>query len=891
MLSGVVGRWAAFRSTRQASLVFALGASVLMLALALAAPSSAFARLSWTGPVGQDTAGNGPALIAVACPSTTECVAVDVNGGEETFNPAAPAPNAPVSIDSFEPLSVACLSTTSCVAVDVSGREVTFNPQAPASSARATLIDPSQTSAHVLTSVSCPPGQSTTCTAVDSVGNEVTFNATTGALVGSHQTDPGNVLTSVSCAATNGCVAVDQNGSALTFNPQTGQPLGSTSLQSQDYLTTVSCSLASNQCVIFDSNGTEFLISPGNATTSTIPSFDSGHSVAAVSCPDGVHCVAIDADGGEISFAPSPSGGNTSQNSRAVISPTYQPTSLACPSAHLCVAVDAAGHELSFDPTVNPPVAASARVDGLPSYAIVSCPTATQCTGIDAQGNEATFNPTSASALSSQAAVDPDGITMYSISCPSTAQCTTVDERGQEVTFNPASPGTPAPVAIVNSHPLLAVSCPSVTQCTAVDDDQYEATFNPQQPTTARYATLGTPAGVSLTGVSCPLPSQCTAVDAIGDAVSFNPQAPGSPKPTQILVNPAIGVSCPTTSLCVALDSDGNRATFDPANPLAATTAAVDSAQPSQLSCPTANFCLAIDASNNAVEFDPNGTGATAARATGSTGSVNGLSCISAAECVVVDSVGRAFVGTGAIPRPPAASSAPAISGPAKEGHTLDEIHAAWSGPPTSYTYQWERCTSQTACVPIGGATQQTYQPVAADVGRMIRVTEQAADAGGFGPTVVSAATRKVLKAPQPPDFSHVSLTGVAAGHPRLSVTLTAARYGPAFRRLTLSLANGLSVHRTLTGPRNHRRWVGLAVTLHAKNVKFSARISHGALTIVFSRAVSAVKLGLTRGALVAGHSLQLRVRRHKVDKLKLTVAIPNSGHGTLRGSDEARVS
>jgi hypothetical protein len=887
MLSSDVGRWAAFPSTRQASLVFALGASVFVLALG--APSSAFARLSWTGPVGQDTAGNGPALIAVACPSTTECVAIDVNGGEETFNPSAPAPNAPVSIDSSEPLSVACLSVTSCVAVDVAGREVTFNPQAPAASAQAMTVDAGQ----VLTSVSCPPGQATTCTAVDAVGNAVTFNAATGAHVASHQIDPGNVLTSLSCAVQNGCVAVDDIGTAFTFDPQTGQPEGSQSLESHTYLTTVTCTLTSTRCVAFDSNGTELEFYPAgvSASVSTIPSFDTGHSIAAVACPDGANCAVIDADGGEISFTPSATGGNSAQRGRAVISPTYQPTSLACPSAHLCVAVDAAGHEISFDPTANPPVPASARVDGLPSYAIVSCPAATQCTGIDAQGNEATFNPTGAGALSSQAAVDPNGITMYSISCPSPAQCTTVDERGQEVTFNPASPGAPAPVAIVNDHPLLAVSCPSATQCTAVDDDQYEATFNPQQPTSGRYAALGTPSGVSLTGVSCPSVSQCTAVDAVGDAVSFNPQAPGSPKPTQILLNPAIGVSCPTTSRCVALDSSGIRATFDPANPSAATMAPVDSAQPSQLSCPSATFCLAIDANNNAVEFDPDGTGATAARGVGSTGSVNGLACASVGECVVVDSIGRAFVGTGPVPRAPAATSAPAISGLAKEGRTLGEIHAAWSGPPTSYTYQWERCTTQTACVPIGGATQQTYRLVAADVGRLIRVTEQAADAGGFGPTVVSAATRKVLKAPQPPDFSHVSLTGVAAGHPRLIMTLTAARYGPTFKRLTLSVAKGLSLHRRLTGPRKHRRWVGLTVTVHAKHVKFSARISHGALTIVFSRAVSAVKLGLARAALGANHSLQLRVRRHQVRKLKLTVAIPNPGHAALRGSDEAKVS
>ena len=289
------------------------------------------------------------------------------------------------------------------------------------------------------------------CTAVDAAGFVITFHTVGAPDVVTGHPDPGNVLTSVSCAVQNGCVTVDDVGTAFTFNPQTGQTESSQSLESQTYLTAVTCSLTSTECLTFDSHGTEIGFFPGGGSTSTIPSFDTGHSIAAVACPDGVKCAVIDADGGEISFTPSPTGGNSAQNSRAVISPTYQPTALACPSAHLCVAVDAAGHEISFDPTAKPPTPVSARVDGLPSYAIVSCPAATQCTGIDAQGNEATFNPTSAGALSSQAAVDPNGITMYSISCPSTAQCTTVDERGQEVTFNPASPGTPAPVAIVNT--------------------------------------------------------------------------------------------------------------------------------------------------------------------------------------------------------------------------------------------------------------------------------------------------------------------------------------------------------------------------------------------------------------------------------------------------------
>ena len=55
----------------------------------------------------------GPALRDVACPSTHECVTVDQNGGEVTFDPASPAAAVPVEIDSGQSLdSVACPSVT-----------------------------------------------------------------------------------------------------------------------------------------------------------------------------------------------------------------------------------------------------------------------------------------------------------------------------------------------------------------------------------------------------------------------------------------------------------------------------------------------------------------------------------------------------------------------------------------------------------------------------------------------------------------------------------------------------------------------------------------------------------------------------------------------------------
>ena len=858
------------------TLALALGVGAVLMMFAC--PPPALASLSWTGPVGRDTAGNGPALSSVACPSATECVTVDVNGGEVTFDPGSPGPSAAASIDSSEPTSVACVSTATCVAVDAGGQEVTFDPASPAS-AHATTIDPGQ----VLTSVSCPPSSST-CTAVDGSGDEVTFAPGAPAGAQPQSIDATRVLTAVSCPSQTTCVGVDAQGYEVTFNPENpGHPVPSQ--RDPSYLTSITC-WSTSRCLAFDQSGTEIIIDPNEQGTTTI---DRGHSVTAAACQSTssstAQCTLVDADGGEITF-PDPSG---SSDGRATISTTTVPTSIACPSTTLCVAVDDAGHAITFDP--GPAIFPRAtRIDGLPSYTAVSCSSSKQCTGTDGQGYEVTFDPTSSAPPSTQALVDANGVTIYSLSCPTIAQCTAVDLTGHEVTFNPTAPGTPALVALVKNHPLLAIACPSATQCTAVDDDRYEVTFNPRAPTTGRYAALGTPAQVSITAVACPSVSQCTAVDAVGDAVSFDPQSPGNPHPTAVLSEPAVGVSCPSVSRCVAIGASGDRATFDPAAPGRASSAAVDTSQPQALSCPSATFCLAVDAADHAVEFDPDGTGATSVEDVGGSGSLTGAFCVSAGECIAVDSAGGGYLGIGPVPSAPGTLAPPRISGTLREGKTLREIHGRWSSAPTSYTYQWERCTRARSCRPIAGAGQQSYRLVAADVGHLLRLTEQAADAGGFGPTVLSAATRKVIKEPAAPSLSHLSVTGIAAGHAQLALTVSAARYGPTLGRLTLSLPRGLSLRLRRQGSRRHRRWKGISIRVHNRLVTFSARHVRGGLAFALAHSPAQVRISIGDGSLLAGRALIGSVRTRRTKQLTITVAVVGGGR-TLRAKHQTRVS
>jgi hypothetical protein len=82
----------------------------------------------------------------------------------------------------------------------------------------------------------------------------------------------------------------------------------------------------------------------------------------------------------------------------------------------------------------------------------------------------------------------------------------------------------------------------------------------------------------------------------------------------------------------------------------------------------------------------------------------------------------------------PENTAAPTISGIAEVGITLSEHHGSWSGSPTSYTYQWERCGfSGGNCHPISGATGVSYTLGEGDVGSTVRVRETAHNATGPG--------------------------------------------------------------------------------------------------------------------------------------------------------------
>jgi hypothetical protein len=99
---------------------------------------------------------------------------------------------------------------------------------------------------------------------------------------------------------------------------------------------------------------------------------------------------------------------------------------------------------------------------------------------------------------------------------------------------------------------------------------------------------------------------------------------------------------------------------------------------------------------------------------------------------------------------PPEEEAPPAIAGRASEGETLEERHGSWNSEVLDYSYQWLRCSSTgTECIPIKGATAQSYAVVGADVEHELVVEEVARNDAGPSKPARSLTTEVVL--PQPP--------------------------------------------------------------------------------------------------------------------------------------------
>jgi uncharacterized repeat protein (TIGR01451 family) len=125
-------------------------------------------------------------------------------------------------------------------------------------------------------------------------------------------------------------------------------------------------------------------------------------------------------------------------------------------------------------------------------------------------------------------------------------------------------------------------------------------------------------------------------------------------------------------------------------------------------------------------------------------GALSSQASVSASSIDSDEANNSATVSTSVTGNLPVNTAPPLIAGPTSVGQTLTASTGIWTGNPTSYTYQWERCDEHAEnCQPIPGATKSTYLLTSSDNDARIRVMVTATN--GYGSTsATSLATEGV---------------------------------------------------------------------------------------------------------------------------------------------------
>jgi hypothetical protein len=481
--------------------------------------------IAWSVAAGPNPAGpSSKALVDVACPTTTDCVAVGAYSpsGPRPFSEqwdgtswsviATAAPPAPQNSDGAALQSVSCSSATECVAVgkyssDTSGSLPwiqRFDGTAWSNVASPDVGVPPSAAGGSFMSVSCAAAGS--CFAVgafqvvgdfDPLALVERSNGTSWSIVPSPISSSQSELRSVDCPSTTACFgvgnAVDQRGTTLigrwngtTWSVQSSpNPAGATKSQ----LTRVSCASVTSCFAVGDS-------------------IFAGSDVALVEHWDGAHWSIV-------SF-PNPPGATDAGIS-----------DVSCPTSTRCIAIGWSSQgELIGQWDGTSWTASNSNVSGGGSIENLSCPTTTTCFAVGSSGTNTLvrkWNGTTWSTLASPngpAAIFSD---LSSVSCSSTDACVAVGswesqatsgslvERWNGSTWTTMSTPT-LPFIQIN---LASVSCPTDTSCVAVGFYSGGGTVVERWNGTswALVASPDRPKSVSvLSGISCATATTCLAV-------------------------------------------------------------------------------------------------------------------------------------------------------------------------------------------------------------------------------------------------------------------------------------------------------------------------------------------------------------------------------------------
>lgn len=193
----------------------------------------------------------------------------------------------------------------------------------------------------------------------------------------------------------------------------------------------------------------------------------------------------------------------------------------------------------------------------------------------------------------------------------------------------------------------------------------------------------------------------------------------------------------------------------------------------------------------------------------------------------------------------PTNTSAPTISGTAQDGALLTAGHGSWTGSPSSYAYQWQRCDSAGGgCAAIAGATSSRYTVSSSDVGHRLRVAVTAGNAGGDGsatsaPTAVVAASGSAPANTKAPTISGTAQQGTTLNvDPGTWSGTTPITYDYTWQRCD---ANGNNCSTFITHDAKATSYtLGTADVGHTMRVEVQAKNSRGS-SYVYSKPTGVV--------------------------------------------------
>jgi hypothetical protein len=293
-----------------------------VVALTVLPPSQASAAANgWSAPV---IVAASNALTAVSCPSTTFCMALASQQGNQAATPTwdgtAWSAAATINDPDGKVLSLSCASASFCVAADNVGYFMTWNGT---SWSAPVLVDHDTSPGPAVYSLTC---RSTSfCMAVDNIGQALVFNGGTWFLDTSpiFSDNDTAAIAQVSCKSATFCMAtrigyaVSWNGRAFSAPVNVGSP-------GYDF-TSVSCP-AAGSCVAVGGNAVGYYIGGQWTVTEGV---DYG---SYLSCASKTFCISLG------------SQGVWTYRNGAWSGPVvrgFSPDAVACPAWNFCMAVGA----------------------------------------------------------------------------------------------------------------------------------------------------------------------------------------------------------------------------------------------------------------------------------------------------------------------------------------------------------------------------------------------------------------------------------------------------------------------------------------------------------------------------------------------------------------------